>query len=237
MNNFQIETAQNVSISQNAAGVGERILAYFVDGILIVVYIFLSSFIMEGLGFSQGERWVYFLVIGLPPFLYYLLWETFWNGQTPGKAALNLRVVKLDGSRPAFSDFLIRWLLRIIDITLTSGSVAIVSILMNGRGQRLGDMAAGTTVVQEKSAVGFEQILLVDLPEGYQPKYPQVRVLTDRDVQEIKNLYQDALRFSNHKIINALSEKVSELLDVNPQESPTVFLRTVLKDYNYYTQG
>lgn len=236
MNNFQIETAQNVSISQNAAGVGERILAYIIDGAVMLTYIFLSGSLMDAMGLNQGERWVYFLIIGLPPFLYFLLWEIFWNGQTPGKAALNLRVVKLDGSKPGLSDFLIRWLLRIIDITLTSGSVAIVSILLNGRGQRLGDLAAGTTVIQEKSEVGFDQILLVDLPKEYQPKYPQVRVLTDKDVQEIKNLYQDALKFSNHKIINSLSAKVSEILEVTPQETPIEFLGTVLKDYNYYTQ-
>ena len=67
---------------------------------------------------SGGEEWMFILVIGLPLFLYFLLWEAFWNGRTPGKAALDLRVVKLDGSKPAFSNYLIRWLLRIIDITV-----------------------------------------------------------------------------------------------------------------------
>lgn len=236
MDNFQIETAQNVSISQNAAGVGERILAYLIDVVIMGIYIMLASFLMGGMDLGGGENWMFMLALGLPVFMYFLLWEGFWDGQTPGKAALDLRVVKLNGSKPAFSDFLVRWLLRVIDITITSGSVAVVTILLNGKGQRLGDMAAGTTVIRERSKVGFGQTLMVDIPEDYQPTYPQVRVLSDKDVQDIKNLYEDALKHSRHRIIRSLSSKVSELLEVTPEEKPIVFIRTVIRDYNYYTQ-
>jgi len=150
MDNFQIETAQNISIEQNAAGIGERILAYIVDLAIIIIYMVLSGLTMAGLDGDGGTTWMYYLVLGLPSFLYYLLWEIFWNGQTPGKAALKIRVVKKDGTRPEFSNYLVRWLLRFIDITLTSGGVAVVTILLNGKGQRLGDIAAGTTVISEK---------------------------------------------------------------------------------------
>lgn len=237
MDNFQIETAQNVNIIQNVAGLGERILAYLIDGLIITFYLIAASFLMGGVQSSEGERWVLLMVLGLPVFLYFLVWEIFWNGQTPGKAVLNLRVVKLDGSKPAFSNFLVRWLLRILDISLTSGSVAVVTILLNGKGQRLGDIAAGTTVISEKPQIGLHQTLLVDIPEDYQPTYQQVRVLTDGDVQDIKNLYQEAVKNSNHRVIRSLSLKVSELLEVTPKEKPINFIKTVLKDYNYFTQG
>lgn len=236
MDNFQIETAQNITITQNAAGVGERILAYLIDGLIMLSYILIISFIISGMQLSGGEEWVFMLVIGLPLFLYFLLWESLWNGQTPGKATLRLRVVKLDGSRPAFSNYVIRWLLRMIDITLSSGSVAVVTILLNGRGQRLGDMAAATTVISERPRVGFHQTLLVDLPEDYSPTYPQVTVLSDRDVQDIKNLYQDSIKNSNYNVIRSLSLKVSQLLEVTPEQKPTDFIKTVIRDYNYYTQ-
>ncbi|MFD1095648.1 RDD family protein [Salegentibacter chungangensis] len=236
MDNFQIETAQNISISQNVAGVGDRILAFIIDSFIIGLYLVLAGLTMGGMGLDGGGMWVYYLVLGLPSFLYYLIWESFWSGQTPGKAALQIRVVKKDGSRPAFSNYLVRWLLRIIDISLSSGGIAVVTILLNGKGQRLGDIAAGTTVISEKHRIGLVNTLNVDIPENYDPKYPQVTMLKDKDVQNIKNLFQQARRNGNHQVIISLSQKVSELLEVNVEERPVDFLRQVISDYNYYTQ-
>ena len=236
MDNFQIETAQNISIEQNVAGIGERILAFIVDLAVIVIYMVFAGLVMAGINGNGGSEMMYYLVLGLPSFLYYLLWETFWDGRTPGKALLQIRVVKKDGSRPQFSNYLIRWLLRIIDISLTSGGIAVVTILLNGKGQRLGDIAAGTTVISERRKTGIGNTLLVDLPENYQPKYPQVTVLSDRDIQEIKSLFQTAKREGQHHIILSLSEKLSELLDVKAEERPMDFVQRVISDYNYYTQ-
>lgn len=236
MDNFQIETAQNIGIRQNVAGIGDRILAFLVDILIIVGYAILASFAIAGLGMDSGEQWVYYLIIGLPVFLYYLLWETFYNGQTPGKAALEIRVVKLDGSRPRFSQYLIRWLLRLVDISFSSGSVAVVTILLNGKGQRLGDLAAGTTVVSEKKQHSLSQILLVEFPDNYVPRYPQVTLLNDRDIQNIKSLYQNAKIKGNHRVIISLSEKISKILEVHPEERPEDFVQNVLRDYSYYTQ-
>ena len=236
MDNFQIETAQNITITQNVAGLGERILAYLVDGLIILIYIVSIGLLMSGMQLSGGEEWVFILIVGLPVFLYFLVWESIWNGQTPGKAALKLRVVKLDGSKPVFSNYVVRWLLRMIDITISSGSVAVVTILFNGKGQRLGDLAAGTTVISEKPRTDLHQTLLVDIPEGYRPTYPQVTILSDKDVQDIKNLYEDSLRNGHYRVIRSLSDKISQLLEVVPEQRPVDFVRTVIKDYNYFTQ-
>ena len=236
MDNFQIETAQNIGIHQNVAGIGDRILAFLVDILIIVGYAILASFAIAGLGMEKGEQWVYYLIIGLPVFLYYLLWETFYNGQTPGKAALEIRVVKLDGSRPRFSQYLIRWLLRLVDISFSSGSIAVVTILLNGKGQRLGDLAAGTTVVSEKKQHSLSQTLLVEFPDNYVPRYPQVSLLNDKDIQNIKGLYQNAKIQGNHQVIIRLSEKISKILEVHPEELPEDFVQNVLRDYSFYTQ-
>ena len=236
MDKFQIETAQNIGIHQNVAGIGDRILAFLVDILIIVGYAILTSFAIAGLGMDRVEQWVYYLIIGLPVFLYYLLWETFYNGQTPGKAALEIRVVKLDGSRPRFSQYLIRWLLRLVDISFSSGSVAVVTILLNGKGQRLGDLAAETTVVSEKKQHSLSQTLLVEFPDNYVPRYPQVTLLNDRDIQNIKSLYQNAKIKGNHRVIMSLSEKISKILEVYPEELPEEFVQNVLRDYSFYTQ-
>ena len=236
MDNFQIETAQNISITQNVAGVGERILAYLIDLVIMIIYVVFSLLMLAGLDVPGDQEWLFVTVIFLPLLLYFLLWETLWNGRSPGKAALDLRVVKLDGSKPAFSNYLVRWLLRIVDISITSGSVAVVTILLTGRGQRLGDLAAGTTVISEKSRVGLDRTVLVNVPEDYQPQYPQVTMLSDLDVQEIKEIYRESLQNSNYRVIGTLSKKVSDLLQVTPEEKPLQFIKTVLKDYSYYTQ-
>ncbi len=236
MDNFQIETAQNIGIHQNVAGIGDRILAFLIDLAIIITYIILTSFAIAGLGLEGGGLWVYYLITGLPVFLYYLVWETFNKGQTPGKAAMKLRVVKLDGSRPRFSQYIIRWLLRIIDISITSGGVAVVTILFTGKGQRLGDLAAGTTVISEKKRVSISQTLQIDIPEDYVPSYPQVTILKDRDVQKIKRLYTNARHNGNHNVILSLSQKISELIEVQPRERPIDFVDIILKDYNYFTQ-
>ncbi|MFD0975179.1 RDD family protein [Salinimicrobium gaetbulicola] len=236
MDNFQIETAQNISISQNVAGIGERILAYLIDLLIMFAYVITVILILGSLNLKGPDEWVFMVIIGLPLFLYFLLWEAGWNGRSPGKAALHLRVVMLDGSKPHLSNYLVRWLLRMVDITFTSGSVAVISILITGKGQRLGDLAAGTTVISEKERFGLQHTLLYDLPDNYTPVYPQVTILSDKDVQEIKNLYKEALQNSNFRLIRSLSQKVSDLLGVTPKENASDFVKTVIMDYNYYTQ-
>lgn len=236
MDNFQIETAQNISIEQNVAGIGERILAFLIDLTIIIIYLVFASLLMAGLQGDMGSDFMYYLVLGLPTFLYHLLWETFWNGRSPGKALLQIRVVRIDGSRPRFSNYLIRWLLSFIDVKLTGGGVAVVTILLNGHGQRLGDIAAKTTIISERKRIGIHNTLIADLPENYQPRYPQVTVLSDSDIQQVKNIYQQAKREAQHHLILSLSEKLSDLMDVKVEERPMDFVQRVINDYNYYTQ-
>jgi uncharacterized RDD family membrane protein YckC len=236
MDNFQIETAQNVNIVQNAAGVGDRILAYLVDSIIIGIYIILMVIIFSWLELDDDMSFIVIMTVGLPVFLYHLLFEMFWNGQSPGKNVMKLRVVKIDGSKPAFSNYFIRWLLRLIDLTLTSGALALVTILLNGKGQRLGDIAATTTVISEKPTVSLAQTLLVEIPEDYEPMYPQVTVFNDTEMQTIKSLYNEAKYNGNHNVILKLASKVSEVMEINYEGTPMVFVNKVIQDYNYYTQ-
>ena len=237
MDNFQIETAQNINIVQQVAGLGERILAYLIDGLVMFTYILAISFVFSNLSLDSSQMLIVSLTIGLPIFLYHLLWEMLWNGRSPGKAALGLRVVKLDGTKPAFSNYFLRWLLRIVDIGITSGSLAIVSILVNGKGQRIGDIAATTTVITERQTVDFSQIVLTELPENYVPTYPQVTVFSDREMQTIKNIFVEARANGNHNVILKLADRATKVMDIQRKETPMLFLDRIVKDYNYYTQN
>lgn len=235
MSHFQIETAQNVKIQQNVATVWDRILAYVIDFIIIIAYVFATIAVMSGLNVSPFEGFATSLVIGLPPFLYHLLMETFLNGQSVGKASMHLRVVNLDGSKPQFSGYLIRWLFRIVDISLVGGAVAVLVILLNGKGQRLGDLAAKTAVISERRKTGFEKMLDFEIEESYSPRYPQAATMTDKDMRRIKAVFDKAQRGSDHFIIIKLSDKVASQLNIQLEQSPQTFIQTLLKDYHYYS--
>ena len=159
-----------------------------------------------------------------------------WNGQTPGKRINKTRVVKLDGSKPTLGNYLLRWMMRIIDIQMATGSVAVLTILLNGKGQRLGDLAAGTTIISEKKRVTLQEVLLADAAEDYSPTFQQVTLLSDADAQTIKKLYHTALQKRKHAIIIKLHERIIEITGIKTELKPIDFLKVVLTDYDYYTQ-
>ncbi|WP_299527239.1 RDD family protein [uncultured Lutibacter sp.] len=237
MDNFHIETAQNVTIKQNVAQLSTRIGSFLIDMLIIAGYYTIIILVLNALGFSLDESlYVYYALLSLPVFFYSLLFETLMNGQTPGKYFNKIRVTKLDGSKPTFGSYLIRWMLRLIDISLASGSVALLTILLNGKGQRLGDLAAGTTVISEKKNITIHDTLLVDIPEEYKPTFSQVTLLNDNDIQTIKELYLKAKRKGNHKTILKLHLKIIALTGITTDMQPINFIDVVIKDYNYFTQ-
>jgi uncharacterized RDD family membrane protein YckC len=236
MEQFQIETAQNISISQNTAHLGDRMLAFLIDTFIIIAYYILIIIILVSLDMDMGDSWAIYLLLSLPAFLYYLLLETFTNGRTIGKVAIKIRVVKLDGSNPNFGNYFVRWIMRIVDITLSSGGVAVLTFLIRGQGQRVGDIAAGTTVISEKKRVSLRDTLLQELPIDYIPRFPQVTVFSDNEMQTIKNLYTDAMQSGDHNVIVNLSTKIKEVAQISTDLMAIEFVDLVIKDYNYYTQ-
>src|SRR6056297_3614599 len=228
MEQFQIETAQNISIDQNTAHLGDRMLAFIIDTLVIVIYYVLMIWLLLALDVTHGDQWAIFMVVGLPAFLYYLLFETFMDGKTIGKHLMKIRVVKLDGTKPGFSRYFIRWILRILDVLLSSGGVAVFTILIRGKGQRVGDIAAGTTVISEKRKVFLKDTLLRDVPENYTPKFPQVTVFKDSEMQTIKNLFDNAKRNGNHRVILSLSNRIKKVTDITSDLQPMEFVDIVI---------
>lgn len=237
MDNFHIETAQNVTIQQNVANLSTRIGAFLIDAFIIGGYYLLIYLILDSLNLnSGGDLYLIYGLLSFPVFFYSLLFETLMNGQSPGKYLNKIRVTKLDGSKPTFSNYLIRWMLRSVDITMASGSIALLTILLNGKGQRLGDLVAGTTVISEKKLISIHDTIAVDIPEEYKPTFPQVTLLTDKDIQTIKELYLKAKRKRNHAIIVKIHQKIVDLTGIQTELKPIDFIDIVIQDYNYFTQ-
>lgn len=236
MNQFQIETAQNVTIDQNSSNLGERMLAYIIDSFVITVYTILVMLLLLYIEVDFGDFWALYLLVTLPAFLYYVLFETFTDGKTIGKGIMNLRVVKLDGSKPNFGNYFVRWILRIIDVSLTSGAAAVITILIRGNGQRIGDIAAGTTVISERKRIFLKDTLLKEISEDYKPQFPQVTVFEDSEIQTIKELFEKAKRNGSHNVIISLDKRLKEVMNVTTGMRPIDFVDVVIKDFNYYTQ-
>ncbi len=201
MDNFQIETAQNITIRQNAAHLTTRTGSYLIDRFIIIGYYILVILILRLMDYSFSWDNVSVVVLfSIPPFFYSLIFESLMNGQTPGKVANKIRVVKLDGSKPTFGSYIIRWILGFIELSMFGGSLAILAILLSAKGQRLGDMAAGTTVISEKKRVSLNDTFAGDIVENHTPTFPQVTTLSDTDIRTIKEIYRKSVRKRDHKI-------------------------------------
>src|SRR5437588_5254450 len=122
MQTINITTSQNVDIDYEIAGLGERIVARLID-YAIFVLIFIMSFTIlgatEALRDSSVRTVVLYIIFGSLYVFYDLVCEIFMSGQSIGKKVMKIKVISLDGSRPTISQFLLRWLFRIVDFTIT----------------------------------------------------------------------------------------------------------------------
>ncbi|EEG77970.1 RDD family protein [Dethiobacter alkaliphilus] len=141
---------EKVYLNLELAGLGSRFAARFIDGVIQVILIIFVGVI------SFYAPWDTTLNIALLFILvfavmtgYFIFFETFWNGQTPGKRIIRIRVVQSDGSAVTFVKVLIRNIIRIIDQLPFSYAIGMISVFVTKSSQRLGDMAAGTIVVKE----------------------------------------------------------------------------------------
>lgn len=236
MQTVSVRTTQNVFIQYPTASLGDRIVATFIDFGILIAYIILAAYIMNKTGVDSPAFVI--SVLAIPYTLYHLLFEIFMNGQSPGKRQMKIKVVRTDGTPATVGNFLMRWLLRIIEVDLAQGMIAIITIALNGNGQRLGDMAADTTVVKlvpQEAVTAAEVFTLAD--EEYVPLFPSVVLLSDRDVELIQRALEVYRKHDNLQPVMMITEKVKRILGVQPDMTFENFLTTVLKDYSKLTSG
>lgn len=154
-----VVTPEAVVLDFDTGGAGSRILAEVLDVLaqLVVLYLVMIAVGVVAIGGGDtggtaaiiiGTVLVFVLLVGYP-----IAFETLWNGRTPGKAALGLRVITIEGGPIRFRHAAIRGMFGIVEIWVTLGSLAMLSIVGSRRNQRIGDLVAGTAVLRERSAV------------------------------------------------------------------------------------
>ncbi len=237
MQNVAVETTQNVLINYRLASVGDRLLATLVDLLIFFGYYMIIVVLQEAFDFNVPE--FAFILFYLPIFFYHLLCEVFLNGQSIGKRQMQIKVVKLDGSRPSLGAYILRWLIRPVD-NFMMGAIAILTILLTGKGQRLGDLAAGTTVIRTKRQATLKsQEIFKQADPNYKMTFPQVSQLSDHDVNLIREALSVFRDTANLKPLLIIEKKVKSHLNINDEKLTSVkFLHTIIKDYTHYnTQG
>ena len=234
MQTIRVRTTQNVFIEYPLASVGERIAAYLIDWIILVLY---TVAIVAIFAKVEVKFWyVWLIVLGIPWLLFSLLFEIFMNGQTPGKLALKIKVARLDGTPPAIGDYLMRWIFSFIDFYILSGAVAVVVIAVGGKGQRLGDIVAGTSVVKlvEHHQITTQNVF-VPVEEQYTPTFTQVVNLTEKDIELIQRALEVNRDQGNIQPVMAVTERIKSLLGVQTDMPPLKFLYIVVKDFQHLT--
>lgn len=232
MDAISIDTAQNVRLQYQVASLGDRLLAAFVDYIILFGYVILVYWGLDKLDIYSYSLNV--VLIGLPITFYHVACEVWMNGQSLGKRLRRIKVVQRDGREARLSGYLFRWLLRPLD---SFYGVGIIAILINGKGQRLGDMAGGTTVVNIKQRVSLQQTFLVDVPEGYVPRYHRAAELSDGQARYMRQVLTEAKGSTRPAALAALGDKLREKLGIGHELSDDALIDTLLKDYVYLTSG
>lgn len=242
MSKLNIETGQNVLIKKEIASIGSRIGAFFIDTAVMIIYVFvIIAFFSLIIGIEKNNTNENTLIIislaTAPIFFYSLISESLMNGQSIGKKAVNIKVVKMDGSQPSFGNYVIRWVFRLIDLRIFNGIIAIAVIAVNEKGQRIGDIVAKTTVISLKKRETISDTIYVDVDDNHNLSYPEVSVLSVSDIKIVKdviaNYKKNLTSPSANDMIKNTTKAIKDKMNVYSAEAPLLFLEKVMKDYNY----
>ncbi len=246
MKTIDIRTTQNVTIEYALATLGERFLSFFIDLVIVIgMYLVLIFLFFNALGRAAANLpavvYGFFLPLGLFV-LYYFLTELLLHGQTLGKRVTGLKVVRIDGQEPGLSDYLLRAIFHMPDTLISGGVLGALFISSTPRRQRLGDLAAHTTVIKARPTRSFrlEDILRISSLDDYEPRYPNVRQLAEADMLLIKTALGRYERYPNaaHRAaIDELVAVIGERAGLYPQGQHKVdFLKTLIRDYIVLTR-
>lgn len=241
---IEIRTTQNVTIEYELAGLRDRAIAWGID-LAIFIFGYVLFIVLIQMLFTLNDWWGVFLMVlsFLAYFLYNALFEMLRRGQTPGKIGMGIKVVRLDGKDPEWSDVTLRALLQLVDTLFCLGIVGGLLIKTSGKAQRLGDMAAHTTLIKLQSSTysfRLNDILNISSLQNYKPVYPQVRNLSERDMLFVKNVITRHNNYPNQAHEHLVEDLVTRLMGLLGLEKRPFnrieFLKTVLKDYIVLTR-
>jgi uncharacterized RDD family membrane protein YckC len=243
MKNIEIKTTQNVVLQYELANLRDRIVAFLIDMVCLGVGISLLS----GIGFnifvfSGTARAIFGIFLSCIFIFYSFALESLNHGQSIGKMALRIQVIKTVGGKGTFSDYAERWVFRMIDIYFSFGGIASILIASSSKAQRIGDIVANTAVVKliPNTDLKLKDLLSIHSQESYKLTYIQAKQLMEEDALLIKATLDRHRKFNNEaheEAIELLTEKIKNVLGVERlQKTDRLFLQTILNDYVVLTR-
>jgi len=238
-----VEGAENTGISLKLAGMGNRMLAFLIDFAIqtIISLFFLLGWMVFVMGSAPPEWFLYstlaviIFIIFFIQWGYYILFELLWQGQTPGKKVLRIRVVRENGRPLGILTSFIRNIFRIIDLLPSFYAAGLLTMFINYREKRIGDLVAGTIVVKTPEAA---------LP-SYSPKpslrsrytlqehgdswqiSPRLHHLEVKEVELVRDFLERRYGLTPEKrkeLGSRLSQSLAKKLKIDTPENPEFFL-------------
>jgi uncharacterized RDD family membrane protein YckC len=228
-----VATPERVSFDYQVAGLGTRAIAQVLDllivsGILAAVY-----FVAVAVSLVQSVTGQLIAILGsfVVIFGYFWVSEALWSGQTVGKKAFRLRAVGDRGEPLTFAQAGIRNIVRIVDFLPYGYGVGLIALFVNGKGKRLGDLAAGTIVVKDSDHVWLWQLPGARAPlapPGSTPPPPTAFAPASPAELTLRRLNPDLRRFVTSYARRRPALSLEVRIQLASQMQPS--LRTALPD-------
>lgn len=173
---YSLDTPESVAVGYDVAGVGTRFLAALIDTALqtLILIAFAVVTLVTGTTLHGASAYaivaIGIFIINAVLLGYYIFFELIWNGQSPGKRAMRLRVIQTSGYPVTPFAVLIRNVLRLIDFLPALYGFGVITMIANSRARRLGDLMAGTLVIKEGRDVNLSS-LSAPSPTMHVPPY------------------------------------------------------------------
>jgi uncharacterized RDD family membrane protein YckC len=231
---LQVNTPENVVFGYQIAGIGSRFLAALVDTSLILLLELVVALVMVPLvrqfGANSEETnnrlvaWgvaISVLIAFAVLWTYYIFFELIWNGQSPGKRWVGLRVMRSDGTPVTLLESLVRNLLRLVDFLPFAYGIGVVTMFLDHQGRRLGDLAAGVLVVFDRKSTSIQDLMpqSVDIQGVVAFQNVPIEKLTAQELRLIEDFLRRREQLANRmELANRIAFRLRERLSLSPAD-------------------
>lgn len=250
----KLDTGFNIEVEFAISPFHKRFFAWLIDVTIQMIYVIFGLRLMVALFDGWYENIWPTLLFLLPFMFYHLVCELTLNGRSVGKMVMGIKVMTELGGQPSLSQYLIRWLFRIIDfpvlIILTlifnlfnpemillvpAAFLGLLCVILTAKSQRVGDLVAGTILIDIKNRTSWQDTVFTEVESTYQPRYPQVMQLSDRDINTLKSIIEQVKRKNDYELGMKIADRIKSKLKMDSDQTSLDFLQTLLKDYNYFS--
>jgi uncharacterized RDD family membrane protein YckC len=247
----KLDTGFNIEVDFAITPFHKRLFAWILDLLIFTAYILIGLLLISRVSPHLLEKqWTVLLFI-MPVLFYHLICEVFMNGQSVGKKAFHIKVITADGGQPSLSQYLLRWIFRLADFpfwvfsAIEHGSLpwwcaiflflGLGCVLISPHSQRIGDLVAGTLLIDTRARTSWQDTVFTELEDNYQARFPQVMQLSDKDINTLKSIIGTVKKRGDYDLSMRIGERIKGKLHVESDQDSLEFLETLLKDYNYYS--